>query len=96
MDIRLHRVYGIITEGDAEGACVGNWGLEGERKPRRETQKESGEGKGRKAGFSQWRPPARRLRGEMEITNWGSEGEGSGGRDGWRGDDDFGCKKKNM
>ena len=26
LDIRLHRVYGIITEGDAERACVGNWG----------------------------------------------------------------------
>ena len=25
--------------------------------------------------------PARRLRGEMEITNWGSEGEGSGAED---------------
>ena len=72
----------------------GGGSQEGKHK-RRAARGKEGEGKeGRRAGFSQWRPPvrARRLRGEMEITNWGSEG-GTEGRDGRRGDDDFGCKR---
>ena len=64
-------------------------GGRGRWKPRRETQKESGEGERREGGRKEGRfltiaparARARRLRGEMEITNWGSEGEGSGAED---------------
>ena len=62
LDIRLHRVYCIITEATRRmrGGDVG-WTSEVEWKPRRETQKESGDAgeakqgrkEGRKAGFSQ-------------------------------------------
>ena len=92
LDIRLHRVYGIITEGDAEGACVGNWGYERERgrgrwEPRRETQKESGEGERREEGGpvshnsarARPRPPAEGRDGNHELGIRGRRERSSGG-----------------
>ena len=54
----------------------GGGSQEGKHKRRAARGKEGGRKEGRFLTIAPAR--ARRLRGEMEITNWGSEGEGSG------------------
>ena len=77
MDIRLHRVYGIITEA-TQRMRVGTTEGRARWKPRSETQKESGEGKeGRFLTIA----PTEGRDGNHEL---GIRGKREG-RDGWRG-----------
>ena len=59
----------------------GGGSQEGKHK-RRAARGKGGRKEGGPVSHNSARPRrARRLRGEMEITNWGSEGEGSGAED---------------
>ena len=59
----------------------GGGSQEGKHK-RRAARGKGGREEGGPVSHNSARPRrARRLRGEMEITNWGSEGEGSGAED---------------